>query len=70
MGHSKFQELVGELYTLVGELESMFPGCPFTPEAYWGAVLVNAWAEISEKKTINPEFSGTRKGCSDEQRII
>ncbi|MDC3379518.1 hypothetical protein OAX78_04475, partial [Planctomycetota bacterium] len=34
MDHSKFQGLVQQLYGVVGELEGMFPGRPFTPDGH------------------------------------
>lgn len=34
MDHQKFQRLVRELYSTVGELEAMFPGRHFTPDGH------------------------------------
>ena len=34
MNHEKFQHLVKQLYSTVGELESMFPGRHFTPDGH------------------------------------
>lgn len=34
MDHQKFQKNVQNLYAIVGELEKMFPGRPFTPDGH------------------------------------
>ena len=34
MDHSRFRELVKQLYAVVGELETMFDGRPFTPDGH------------------------------------
>ena len=34
MNHEKFQSLIKRLYSIVGELESMFPGRHFTPDGH------------------------------------
>jgi len=34
MDHQKFQKIVRSLYTIVNELENMFPGRPFTPDGH------------------------------------
>jgi len=34
MNHQKFQNSVRRLYAIVNELESMFPGRPFTPDGH------------------------------------
>lgn len=34
MDHERFRELIGQLYGIVGELQEMFPGRPFTPDGH------------------------------------
>lgn len=41
----RFPELIRELYKLVGELEAMFPGRPFTPDGHMVGSLAECFAE-------------------------
>lgn len=41
----RFPELIRELYQLVGELECMFPGRPFTPDGHMVGSLAECFAE-------------------------
>jgi hypothetical protein len=41
----RFPELIRELYRIVGELEGMFPGRPFTPDGHMVGSLAECYAE-------------------------
>lgn len=41
----RFPELIRDLYGLVGELKSMFPGRPFTPDGHMVGSLAECFAE-------------------------
>jgi hypothetical protein len=40
----RFPELIRELYRIVGELETMFPGRPFTPDGHMVGSLAECYA--------------------------
>ena len=48
MNHEKFQGQVRALYAVVNELESMFPGRPFTPDGH----MVGSMYPVSTMWTI------------------
>jgi hypothetical protein len=45
LNEKRFPELICELYRIVGELEIMFPGRPFTPDGHMVGSLAECYAE-------------------------
>ena len=41
----RFPEVIKEVYSLVAELEAMFPGRPFTPDGHMIGSLAECFAE-------------------------
>ena len=71
MHHTRFQELIGQLYTLVDELEAMFPGRHFTPDGHMvgsiGECLVADAYGLDLKTASNKGFDAvTRDGVHVE----
>jgi hypothetical protein len=47
LDEKRFPELIRSLYQLVSELESMFPGRPFTPDGHMVGSLAECFAEFA-----------------------
>src|SRR5262245_51594367 len=45
LDEQRFPELIRDLYRIVGELETMFPGRPFTPDGHMVGSLAECYAE-------------------------
>ena len=70
MDHQKFRELVRQLYSIVSDLERMFPGRPFTPDGHMvgslGECLV---ADAYNLKLMPPSNQGYDAVTSSGKRI-
>ena len=45
LDEQRFPELIRDLYRIVGELETMFPGRPFTPDGHMVGSMAECYAE-------------------------
>jgi len=65
MDHAKFKELIAKLYSVVDDLEKMFPGRPFTPDGHMvgsiGECLVADAYDIVLESPSNKGFDAQSK---------
>ena len=72
MDHNKFQHLIKDLYSIVGDLESMFPGRHFTPDGHMvgsiGECLVADAYNLKLETASNKGFDAISK-CGKQVEI-
>ena len=70
MDHSRFRQLVTEIYSIVDELQVMFPGRPFTPDGHLvgslGECLV---ADAYDHELMPPSNLGYDATTKDGRRV-